>query len=269
MPRAILAALVVAAGTAAAGPAAAQSGGPVLLHAAGSLRSVLTEIVQDFERDTGIKVAATFGPSGVLRDRIAAGTPAHVFASANMEHPRALAAAGRAAAPEPFTRNSLCVLARPGAVDGPAAVLEAMLSSERRLATSTPGSDPSGDYAFEAFAKAERIRPGAQRMLESKALKLVGAADSPQPPGGRSAYAWHIAEQRADLFVTYCTNAVAARAEMPTLAQYPLPEAMSVHAEYGMALLEGAPPEAGRLFAHILSPAGQRRLAAHGFAAVR
>jgi molybdate transport system substrate-binding protein len=263
-----LAALIVA-GSASAGPASAQPAGPVLLHAAGSLRTVLNEIVQEFERDTGIKVTASFGPSGVLRDRIAAGTPAHVFASANMEHPQALATAGRAAPPQAFTRNSLCVLARAGAVAGPDRVLEAMMSSERRLATSTPGSDPSGDYAFEAFAKAESLGPGARRVLETKALKLVGAADSPQPSGGRSAYAWHIDEQRADLFVTYCTNAVAARAEMPALEQYALPDAMAVHAEYGMTLLAGAPPEAARLFAHILSPAGQRRLAAHGFTAPR
>lgn len=264
----LLAALLMA-GTVAAGTASAQPAGPVLLHAAGSLRAVLTEIVQDFERDTGIKVAPTFGPSGVLRDRIAAGAPAHVFASANMEHPQALATAGRAGPPQAFTRNSLCVLARPGAVEGPDRVLEAMMADERRLATSTPGSDPSGDYAFEAFAKADTLHPGARRVLETKALKLVGAADSPQPPGGRSAYAWHIDERRADLFVTYCTNAVAARVEMPLLEQYVLPDAMAVHAEYGMALLVGAPPEAARLFAHILSPAGQRRLAAHGFAAPR
>lgn len=263
--RALLAAIAMT-GLAAAGAASAQSSGPVLLHAAGSLRGVLSEVVQDFERESGVKVTASFGPSGVLRDRIAAGAPAHLFASANMEHPQALATAGRAAPPRAFARNSLCVLARPGAVASADRVLDAMLSPERRLATSTPGSDPSGDYAFEAFAKAETLRPGARRVLEAKALKLVGAADSPQPPAGRSAYAWHLDEQRADLFVTYCTNALAARAESAALERYALPAAMEVGAEYGMTLLQGAPPEATRLFEHILSPAGQRRLAAHGFA---
>lgn len=251
------------------GAHAAAAAEPVTLHAAGSLRGVMTEIVQAFERESGVKVAATFGPSGVLRDRIVAGAAAQVFASANMEHPQALAAAGLARAPRAFARNGLCLLARSGAVAGPAAVLDAMLSPGLRLGTSTPGSDPSGDYAFESFAKAETLRPGARATLSQKALKLVGAADSPQPPAGRSAYAWHLTEDRADLFLTYCTNAVTARAEIPALEQFALPAAMSVEAEYGMTLINGAPPAAARLFDYILSPAGQQRLAAHGFAPPR
>jgi ABC-type molybdate transport system substrate-binding protein len=35
----------------------------------------------------------TFGASGLLKDRIQAGERADVFASANMEHPQALACA--------------------------------------------------------------------------------------------------------------------------------------------------------------------------------
>ena len=42
------------------------------------------------------KVQAKYGPSGLLRDEIAGGAKAEVFASANMEHPMALAKAGKA-----------------------------------------------------------------------------------------------------------------------------------------------------------------------------
>ena len=42
----------------------------VKLHAAGSLKAALTQVVRDFERATGHKVDTAFGPSGLLRQRI-------------------------------------------------------------------------------------------------------------------------------------------------------------------------------------------------------
>ena len=64
----------------------------VQVYAAGSLRGALTAIAKDYEVRTGQKVVLTFGASGLLRERIEAGEGAQVFASANMEHPQALAA---------------------------------------------------------------------------------------------------------------------------------------------------------------------------------
>jgi molybdate transport system substrate-binding protein len=60
----------------------------VLLHAGGSLRGALTDIATRFEAAGGGKAQAEFGASGWLKDEI-------VFASANMEHPQALADAKR------------------------------------------------------------------------------------------------------------------------------------------------------------------------------
>ena len=65
----------------------------VQLYAAGSLRAALTEVGRSFESETAISVKAKFGPSGVLKDEILNGAKADVFASANLEHPRALSAA--------------------------------------------------------------------------------------------------------------------------------------------------------------------------------
>ena len=56
-----------------------------LLHAAGSLRGALTEVAKAFEAASGVKVQAKYGPSGTLRDEIAGGAKAEVFASANMD----------------------------------------------------------------------------------------------------------------------------------------------------------------------------------------
>ena len=70
---------------------------------------------------------AKFGPSGLLKDEIAGGARAEVFASANMEHPQALAAAGKSGPVVLFARNRLCALVRPGLEVEPATLLERML----------------------------------------------------------------------------------------------------------------------------------------------
>src|SRR5262249_17948296 len=63
---------------------------PVLLHAAGSVRTALTEVTEAFEAASGQKVQAKYGPSGMLKDEIAGGGDAGGFASANIEHPQAV-----------------------------------------------------------------------------------------------------------------------------------------------------------------------------------
>ena len=88
----------------------AQATDPVLLHAAGSLRAALTDISKAFEVAGGAPVQAKYGPSGLLKDEIAGGGKAEVFASANMEHPQALAATGRSGPVVLFARNRLCAL---------------------------------------------------------------------------------------------------------------------------------------------------------------
>jgi ABC-type molybdate transport system substrate-binding protein len=57
-------------------PALAQE--PVKLHAAGSLRGALNEVIANFK---DAKVQAVYGPSSLLHDRIAKGEPAEdIFA---------------------------------------------------------------------------------------------------------------------------------------------------------------------------------------------
>jgi ABC-type molybdate transport system substrate-binding protein len=57
----------------------------VQLYAAGSLRAALTEVARAFESESGQTVQGKYGPSGLLKDEIAAGAKADVFASANMD----------------------------------------------------------------------------------------------------------------------------------------------------------------------------------------
>jgi ABC-type molybdate transport system substrate-binding protein len=180
-----------------------------------------------------------------------------------MAHPRALAEKKKLPVVL-FARNKLCALTQKEVTATEETLLATLLDPKVRLGTSTPKADPSGDYAFALFAKAEALEPGAKATLEGKALTLTGGPDAPKPPPGKSVYA-HVMEQRqADVFLTYCTNAVIAAREVPGLKIVSIPPALSVGADYGLVVLSDR-PEAGRLALFILSDAGQKILADFGF----
>lgn len=237
-----------------------------MLHAAGSLRGALAEVAGAFEAASGVKVQAKYGPSGLLRDEIAGGAKAEVFASANMEHPEALTRADKAGPVVMFARNRLCALVRPGFTVTPPTLLEKMLDPDVKLGMSTPKADPSGDYALEVFRKAEALKAGAAAALEKKALQLTGGPNSPAPPAGRSIYGALLAERKADIFLTYCTNALVAQKENPGQYSVALPDKLAVGADYGMTLVCGSSANAGLFFKFIQSADGQRILARYGFA---
>lgn len=244
-----------------------QADEPVELFAAGSLRAALSDVADAFTNTHGVTVERTFGPSGLLRQRIESGEPAQVFASANMGHPRTLAEAGIGGPTALFARNRLCGLAQPQLTVTTDTFLQVLLDETVRVGTSTPVADPSGDYAWELFRRADAIESGAFDVLDAKALQLTGGPDSPAAPEGRNPYAWVMTEDRADLFLTYCTNAVLARRDTPELQLIRIPEALGVGADYGLSILAPDRPDAVRLALFILSPAGQEILADYGFEA--
>jgi ABC-type molybdate transport system substrate-binding protein len=242
----------------------------VAVYAAGSLRAALNEVAAGFEKSRGTPARMTYGASGLLRDRIAGGEPAQVFASANMEHPQALAAAGKAEPVQAFARNALCVLATPGFSLQGKTLPQRLLDADVKLGTSTPKADPSGDYAFEMFERIESTGaagPGSAAALKARALQLTGGPSSPPPPANRSAYGELVAAGEADAFVTYCTNAAQARREQPQLQVLPVPDAVNVAARYGVVVVQPAGAAARDFVAYLLSPAGRAVLASHGFSA--
>jgi ABC-type molybdate transport system substrate-binding protein len=238
----------------------------ILLHAAGSLRGALTEVAAAFEKSTGVKVVPKWGPSGLLRDEIANGGKAEVFASANMQHPESLAKAGKASPVRRFARNTLCALVRPGLDVTSETLLARMLDPAIKLGTSTPKADPSGDYAFEVFRKADGLKAGANDTLSQKALQLTGGPNSPPPPSDRNLYGILVAGGQADIFLVYCTAAVVAQRENPGQQMIALPAELAVGADYGLTVIEGAPDTAKQFAGFILSPEGQAILGRHGFA---
>jgi molybdate transport system substrate-binding protein len=238
---------------------------PLQVYAAGSLRDVLTEIAHDHEARSGQKVVLTFGASGLLRERIEKGEGAQVFASADTRHPQTLAAAGGWAPPSIFVRNSLCALTQAHVNTTPQTLLETLLSPSVKLGTSTPRADPSGDYAWALFRKAEALRSGAYAALDAKALKLTGGPDSPKPPAGQGTYAWVMDQGQADVFLTYCTNAVAAQKAVPRLKVVQVPAALQVGASYGLTVRQGAPAAAAAFAQALLAPPAQATFARYGF----
>ena len=245
--------------------APASTATPVAVYAAGSLRGALTAIAKDFEASTGQPITLTFGASGLLRERIEKGEAAQVFASADTDHPQRLATSGGWQAPSVFVRNSLCALTSDKLAITPANLLATLLQPNVRLGSSTPKADPSGDYTWEMFHKADVVQPGAYATLERKAHQLVGKVDSPKPPEGRLAYAWIMDQGEVDVFLTYCTKAVAAQREVPRLKVVQLPPELQVGAAYGFTVRADAPSAAVAFASALLAPKAQAVFSQLGF----
>ena len=109
--------------------------------------------------------------------------------------------------------------------------------------------------------------PGSAAALKAKALQLTGGPGSPAPPAGRNVYGELVAGSQADAFVTYCTNAIAARREHPFLQVLEVPAEINVWSRYGLALLEPAGADAQAYAQFLIGPKGQAVLAVHGFMA--
>lgn len=224
----------------------------VRLLAAGSLARALIDLVPK----DGFEIETDFGPSGLLAARIEAGAGWDVFASADTGHPDRLHRAGFGTAPRVFCGNALAVILRPDVGGEDAAAL--LRDPRLRIGISTPGNDPSGDYAVAAL---NRLDPA----LSDRALRLTGAPDLPRPPQGRNTYAWVVTSGAADLMLTYRSNALAARRDTPALRSLDLPGALQPEIAYALTTRVGAGPAATWLAEAILSPPVQTGLAELGF----
>ena len=74
-----------------------------------------------------------------------------------------------------------------------------------------------------------------------------------------------MASGKADVFLTYCTNAILAHREVPSLQIVQIPPELNVGADYGMIVLKDAPMPATLLAHFILGEEGQPILVKHGF----
>lgn len=240
----------------------------LVIFAAGSLKAAFAEIAMGFKTMSGhsMSVDMVFGAAGLLRQRIEDGETAHVFASANIEHPQKLIAQGKAYQPvSVFARNRICALARPGLDLTSENLIDYLLDPDVRIGMSTPGSDPSGDYVVKLSDQADRLQPGAKERLLRKARHLTGSPATQRPPPGRNQYAWVMDQDVCDIFLTYYTNALRARHDSPTLQTIELPTNLAVSAHYGIVELTGAPETASKLIDFVMSEQARRVFDSYGF----
>jgi molybdate transport system substrate-binding protein len=232
---------------------------------AGSLATVFSDLLRRFPAGPDTVGTPEFGPSGLMREKIEAGADVDLFASADMAQAERLVAGHPDRFVVNFTRNRLCAIARGAVGLTPANMLERLLDPSVRLATSTPGADPAGDYAFAVFERADAARAGARAALQAKALKLYGGgARTPLLVPGKGALDGIFIADRADVALAYCSGAPEVVAAVPGLAVVPLPAELTVGPAYGMVVLT-AKPVAFRFATFVMSETGQALLKAHGF----
>jgi molybdate transport system substrate-binding protein len=236
--------------------------------AAGSLSEVMDEIGERHKMATGTTVRAEFGPSGLLRERIEKGERADLLASADMGHPLKLLQEGRATRVAMFTRNTLCGIAVPRVGLTPANFLDRLLDPAVTLGTSTPKADPSGDYTWTMFRRADGKRPGSFQILSSKAQQIVGGPSNSAPADGKDPIVAALAAGKIDVMISYCSGAKSRLSQMPELQVAEVPREIAAGPEYGLAVLEGANPKTADFALFMLSPDGQQILSRYGFAPI-
>jgi molybdate transport system substrate-binding protein len=242
-------------------PAAAE---PLRVMGAGSLTAAFTDLLRAFPAAPDTVAAPEFGPSGLMRQKIEGGAEVDLFASADMEQARRLAVGHPERVVVHFTRNRLCALARPAVGLTSANMSDRLLDPTVRLATSTPGADPLGDYTWAVFARAEAIRGGARALLEGKAKQLFGGAATPLLVAGKGAVEGIFLADQADVALTYCSGSSTVVREVPGLTVVSLPPELAVGPAYGMVLLNTKPVTL-HFALFVMSETGQAVLKAHGF----
>ena len=243
-------------------PAAAAD---IRVLAAGSLKDPLVAIFADYAKRYGATFSAEWGPSGVLRERLQAGEPFDVFASAALPHAQALTDAGLAGPSVIFARNTLCVVTGAERPYDSGNLVETMLDPGVRIGTSTPTADPAGDYTWEMFHKIEAQKPGAFATLSQKAQQLFGGPATTTPVNGRPRLLVALDNHDIDLFIYYCSGAQQIVRESSQYKSVALPPELTVGPEYGLTVSRKAQPGAGDFAMYLMSPQGQATLKAFGF----
>jgi molybdate transport system substrate-binding protein len=237
----------------------------IRVMAAGSLKDAFTAAFADFTRQHGDAFAPVWGPSGVLRERLQKGEAFDVFASAALPHAQALTDAGVSGPSVMFARNALCVVTTATSAIDSGSLVETLLRPDIKIGTSTPVSDPAGDYTWEMFRRIDAMRPGAFETLSKKAQQLFGGPTTMTLVNGRPRLLVALDDQQIDLFVYYCSAAQQIVRESSRYKSVALPPELSAGPEYGLTVSRKAQPGAADFALYLLSPQGQATLRSFGF----
>jgi molybdate transport system substrate-binding protein len=148
--------------------AVAVHAGDINLSAAASMKEAVSELANNFAKNNpGVKFQNNFGASGALAKQIENGAPADLFFSANLEWMDYLKEKKFMDEKNirTFAFNTLVFVGRP---DLKVKTIQDVVTLDR-IAIGSPKSVPAGQYAVEAFKKAD-----IDKQLENK---LVMARD--------------------------------------------------------------------------------------------
>ena len=230
------------------------------VFAAASLAGAFGELASEFERmHPGVAVQLNLAGSQQLATQLEQGATADVFASADrrwMEHVRVrLLVAGE---PRRFARNRLVVIV-PDANPGRISRLQDLARPGVKVVLGARGV-PVGRYGREMLQNLTRI-PGFDVDFARRVMANVVSEEE-----NVRAVAGKVQLGEADAGIVYHSDVTPALAR--SVRTLEVPPRANVIASYPIAVLRGAPrAQAARDFVTlVLSPAGQRVLARHGFA---
>ena len=235
------------------------------VKAAGSLKDAFTAVFADYTKQYGGTFAPEWGPSGTLRERLQKGEAFDIFASAALPHAQALTDAGVSGPSVLFAKNALCVVTEADRALDAGNLVETLLKPEIRIGTSTPVSDPAGDYTWEMFRKVDTLRSGAFELLSKKAQQLFGGPNTTTPVNGRPRLLVALDDHQIDLFIYYCSGAQQIVRGPPKYKSVALPPELTVGPEYGLTISRKARDGAADFAMYLLSPPAQARLREFGF----
>jgi molybdate transport system substrate-binding protein len=228
-----------------ASPGSESPAGSVTVFAAASLQGAFTQIGKQFEAShPGDKVTFSFGPSSGLATQIVSGAAADVFASAAPANMRQVVQAGDASSPSDFAKNVMEVAVPPSNPAGVKSV-GSLAKSSVKVALCQPRV-PCGVAAAKVFSRAKiTVRPVTLQPDVKSVLTQVELGN-------------------VDAGLVYVTDVMAAGSRIKGIR---VPAHVNASTTYPIAAISKTSHQAAaRAFvAYVMSPAGQKVLAADGF----
>jgi molybdate transport system substrate-binding protein len=223
------------------------------IAAAADLQFALPDLAAQYEKQTGVKLAVTYGSSGNFFAQIQNGAPFDLFLSADMEYPRKLIDAGLADSNfvQVYATGFLVLWLPPDSPLDPAAGLKTLLDLRiQKIAIANPEHAPYGRAAVEAMQSA-----GLSDQLKSKLVFGENIAQTAQFVQSGSAQAGLIA------------LSLALSPALNSGKRWIVPTDLYSHIDQGLVLLKSSPNKhAARSFlTFFYSPKARATLEHYGY----
>jgi molybdate transport system substrate-binding protein len=219
--------------------------GSITVFAAASLQGSFTQLGKQFQAlHPGSKVTFSFGPSSGLATQIINGAPADVFASAAVHNMDQVVSAGKASSPSDFAKNKMEIAVPPNN-PGHVSSVDNLAKSSVKVAVCQP-QVPCGVVAKKVFKNASiSVTPVTLETDVKSVLTKVELGD-------------------VDAGMVYVTDVKAAGSKVKGVK---IPDSDNATTTYPIASInKSAHAGTAREFvSYVLSPAGQKVLAADGF----